>query len=59
MNDKSEIKLEITVDETNTILEGLGQMPFNRVYALISKLQEQAGQQLGADPEQTPAAGQE
>ena len=40
------IQLEITVDEANLILEGLGQMPFVKVYELIAKLQEQARSQL-------------
>lgn len=40
------INLEITVDEANLILEGLGQMPFVKVYELITKIQEQARNQL-------------
>ena len=40
------IKLEITIDEANVILEGLGQLPFVQVYELIGKLQEQARNQL-------------
>lgn len=44
-----DINLNITVDEANLILEGLGQMPFARVYALVGKLQDQAAQQLRED----------
>ncbi|MDH3915000.1 MAG: hypothetical protein OEU49_06150 [Chromatiales bacterium] len=44
-----EINLQVTIDEANLILEGLGQMPFARVYALVAKLQEQAAQQLKED----------
>lgn len=43
---KQEIKLTLTIDETNLILEGLGSMPFNKVYGLIAKIQEQASVQL-------------
>lgn len=45
-----EIKLQMTVEETNLILEGLGQLPFARVYALIGKIQEQAAEQLRPAP---------
>jgi len=43
----NEIKLSLTIDETNIILEALGNLPFVKVYGLVSKIQEQAGQQLG------------
>jgi hypothetical protein len=41
-----EISLKLTVDETNLILEGLGSLPFAKVYALIARIQGQAAQQL-------------
>ena len=41
-----EINLRLTVDEANLVLEGLGNLPFVKVYALIGKIQEQAGMQL-------------
>ena len=44
-----EINLQITIDEANLILEALGNQPFVKVYALIGKIQEQAGQQLNAE----------
>lgn len=44
-----EINLNITIDEANLLLEALGNQPFVKVYALIGKLQEQAGQQLNAE----------
>jgi hypothetical protein len=44
-----EINLRITLDEANLILEALGNLPFIKVYTLIAKVQEQAGQQLSAD----------
>jgi hypothetical protein len=57
-----EILLKVTIDEANLMLEGLGNLPFVKVYALIGKIQEQAGQQVqgagvapvGAGVESTP-----
>jgi len=45
----NQIKLEITTEEANVILESLGNMPFARVYGLVAKIQEQAHRQLGQD----------
>lgn len=42
----STIDLQLSIEETNLILEALGNLPFSKVYALISKVQEQASQQL-------------
>ncbi|XTZ13719.1 hypothetical protein ACQSSU_19615 [Micromonospora echinospora] len=47
------ITLSLTLDQTNTILEALGQMPYVRVYELIEAIGQQAGAQL--HPEGTPA----
>jgi hypothetical protein len=41
-----EINLRVTIEDANLILEGLGNLPFARVYGLVGKIQEQAGQQL-------------
>ncbi len=41
-----EINFQLTVDEINTILEALGQMPYVKVFPLINKIQGQAQQQL-------------
>ena len=46
----SDIDLKISTDDVNLLLEGLGNLPFVKVYALISKIQEQAGRQLGDKP---------
>lgn len=42
------INLRLTIEETNMVLEALGNLPFSRVYNLIGKIQEQAEQQIGA-----------
>lgn len=41
-----ELVLKLTIDEANVILEGLGNLPFAKVYGLISKIQTQAGEQF-------------
>lgn len=48
----NEINLKVSIEEANLILEGLGSMPFNKVYTLVGKLQEQAAQQLNNDEHQ-------
>jgi hypothetical protein len=50
-----EFNLQITIDEANIILEALGNLPFVKVYALIAKIQDQAGKQLndGEQPGET------
>lgn len=49
-----DLEFKLTLEETNLILEALGQMPFVRVHQLIAKLQQQARAQLPAPPD-TPA----
>ena len=41
-----QIKLELTVDQVNQILQALGNEPFQKVYALIRTIQQQAQSQL-------------
>ena len=43
----NKITLKLTIDETNLILDALGSQPFNKVYGLIGKIQQQAAAQLG------------
>ena len=43
-----ELHLTLTVDETNQILQALGQLPYGSVYQLVAKIQQQAQQQLNA-----------
>ena len=44
-----EIQLTLSIDEANLVLEGLGLLPFVKVYTLIGKIQKQAGQQFAAE----------
>jgi len=48
------IQLELTIDETNLILEARGALPFARVDTLIGRIQEGARKQLD---EHAPAPG--
>lgn len=41
------ITLSVSIDEANLILDGLGRMPFAKVYALVGKIQQQARVQVG------------
>lgn len=43
-----DIQLRLTIDELNLVLEGIGNLPFARVFALVGKIQAQAGEQLQA-----------
>jgi hypothetical protein len=40
------LKLELTIDEINRILQALGNLPFNEVFELIGKINQQANDQL-------------
>ena len=42
----NEFTFTLTTDELNTVLEGLGNLPFVRVYTLIGKIQQQASTQI-------------
>lgn len=41
-----DIKINLAIDDVNLILEGLGNLPFARVFTLVGKIQEQAAPQL-------------
>ena len=44
--EKSNIELKLTIEETNIILDALGNEPFRKVFNLIGKIQQQASEQL-------------
>jgi hypothetical protein len=55
------IKLELTIDEVNTILRSLGQHPFAEIATLIGKIKSQGDPQVDElvkqqQAEQAPAA---
>lgn len=39
-------QLNLSLEETNLVLEALGEMPYARVYQLIAKIQQQTASQL-------------
>ncbi|MGK0364386.1 MAG: hypothetical protein ACI85O_001443 [Saprospiraceae bacterium] len=45
------IQLELTITEVNLLFQALGNRPFNEVFQLIGKINEQAGNQLTINPE--------
>ena len=47
------IKLELTLDEVNGVLQALGNMPYAQVVALVENIKNQAIPQVPA-PETTP-----
>ena len=51
-----ELTLKLTIEEANTILSALGQVPYAQVFGLISKINEQAEEQLRASQNGAPAA---
>jgi hypothetical protein len=54
----ADIKLELTVEEANTVLRVLGKHPFEEVVSLINKIKQQGEPQVAAmaeeKPEETP-----
>jgi hypothetical protein len=40
------VMFTVTIDEANLLFKSLGRMPFEQVYQLIGKMNEQANQQL-------------
>ena len=52
--DMQDIKLQLAIEEVNLILEGLGNLPFAKVYALVGRIQSQAAQQLEAARSDSP-----
>jgi len=53
------IKIELTIDEANTILRVLGKHPFEEVVALINKIKQQGEPQVAAIAEAEKAAAEE
>jgi len=45
------IKLDLSLDEINMVLGGLGELPAKASMGLIQKVQQQAGPQVTPEPE--------
>lgn len=50
------IKLELTVEEVNGVLQSLGNMPYAQVVALVENIRAQATPQVQAQATPEPAA---
>lgn len=44
-----ELNFKLTIDQANTILEALGNMPYAKVYPIIQTIQQQAAEQLNGE----------
>ena len=55
----AEITLKLQPEEVNIILEGVGNLPFVKVYNLIGKIQSQASTQLNAENSPPEICGDE
>ena len=54
-----ELTLKLTVDQTNVVLEALGDQPFSKVYQIIQTIQQQAAEQLNGGDEQLATSTKE
>lgn len=54
-----DIKLNLNVNETNTVLRALSALPYSQVHELITKIQQQAREQLNEGNGHTTEARQE
>ena len=53
-----EIVLRLSLADVNLILEGIGALPFARVFGLVGRIQSQTAEQLqAAQPPQGPSGG--
>ncbi len=43
------IKITLNIDETNLILNALGDQPYKQVFQLVQKIQQQAAQQIDSE----------
>jgi len=50
------IKLELSIEEVNTILRSLGKQPFDEIAALIVKIKQQGEPQVAESSKQLQAA---
>ena len=53
------INLDLSLEEINIILGGLGELPAKASMGVIQKIQQQAGPQVQPEPVEAPAEGEE
>lgn len=44
-----EVNLKLSVNEVNTIIKSLGNLPYNQVYTLIMRIHSQASAQVNTE----------
>jgi hypothetical protein len=49
------IKLDLSLEEINMVLGGLGELPAKASMGVIQKIQQQAGPQVQPEPQPAPA----
>jgi len=49
------IKLDLSLEEINMVLGGLGELPAKASMGVIQKIQQQAGPQVQPEPVEAPA----
>jgi len=53
------IKFDLSLDEINMVLSGLGELPAKASMGVIQKIQQQASPQVQPEPVETPEEGEE
>ena len=53
------IKIDLSLDEINMVLGGLGELPAKASMGVIQKIQQQAGPQVQPEPVEAPAEEEE
>jgi hypothetical protein len=53
------INLDLSLEEINVILGGLGELPAKASMGVIQKIQQQAGPQVQPEPVEAPEEGEE
>ena len=53
------INLDLSLEEINVILGGLGELPAKASMGVIQKIQQQAGPQVVPEPVEAPEEGEE
>ena len=53
------IKLDLSLDEINMVLSGLGELPAKASMGVIQKIQQQASPQVQPEPVETPEEAEE
>ncbi len=57
--EQQKLKFEFTIEEANTVLGGLGQLPYAQVAGLIDNIKQQAAPQVQPAPQQEVVAAGE